>query len=59
MMLKILNTYKEELGVIPLLFQEQENLGSLDETNDSRAFLGSILYKRQAQKATGYSLRLN
>ena len=44
-MMKISNTYKKELGVIPLVFQEQEKLGRMDEAKASQTFLGNILDK--------------
>lgn len=53
-MITIPNTDKWEVGVTPLLFQEQEKLGRIDETKDSRAFLGNIPDKAYAEKATRY-----
>lgn len=44
-----------EVGATPLLIQEQENLGRINETKDSRPFLGNLLDKRHAEKATGYT----
>ena len=37
-----------------MLFQEQEKLGRIDETKDSRAFVGNIPDKAYAKMATRY-----
>lgn len=44
------NMYKGEVGVIHLLLQEQDTLRSIDDTQDSPAFLDNILDKRHAKK---------
>lgn len=58
-MMKISNVSKGEVGVIPLIFQKQEELRRIDETKYSQALFDNILDKRHAKKATEHMGRID